>query len=374
MFEKSPLRLAIQLSKKASGHLFVLVEKMVNSKYEYVKSYEVEDEVFPPNLIVVCIDGRDFRTFSQVHEFEKPNDEAALNLMNSCAVSVSEEFPDIVLSYGFSDEFSFVFKKTSKFHQRRASKVESIVASFFTSVYVSKWKEFFPSKVLRYPPSFRSRVITCATIEVLQSYLLWRQSICHTSNLHSTCVWELVKDENTESEALELLKGASKEEKNSLLFERFGINYQKLDAIFRQGSCILKTEVIHIVKHNENGSPVKRLRKKLGILHSKNIAAESFWNKHTSLVNELGCFTKDIGKVEPDYLRSFRFKNKLMPSTWIVIRIDGCHFHRFTDIHEFVKPNDEPALNLMNSCAVAVEKACRHRHFFMQSLLSSSVF
>jgi tRNA(His) guanylyltransferase len=74
----------------------------------------------------------------------------ALNLMNSCAVAVSEEFPDIVFSYGFSDEYryfefsvdvclhfifpwlyesfrvlllgdcSFVFKKTSKFYQRRA--------------------------------------------------------------------------------------------------------------------------------------------------------------------------------------------------------------------------------------------------------------
>ncbi|KAL6214096.1 hypothetical protein ACLB2K_013534 [Fragaria x ananassa] len=332
---------------------------MANSKYEYVKSYEVGDEVFPPNLIVVRIGGRDFRTFSQVHEFEKPNDEAALNLMNSCAVSVSENFPDIVFCYGFSDEFSFVFKKTSKFHQRRASKVESIVASFFTSEYVSKWREFFPRKELRYPPLFRSRVIACATIEVLQSYLLWRQSTCHTRNLHNTCLWELVKDGKTESEALELLKGASKDEKNSLLFERFDINYQKLDALFRQGSCILKTEVMDIVKHNENGSPVKRLRKKLRILHSKNIAAGSFWNQHTSLKNELGSLTKDIGKVELDYLRSFHFGNKLMPSTWIVIRIDGCHFHRFTEVHEFVKPNDEQALNLMNSCAVAAMKEFR---------------
>lgn len=40
------------------------------------------------------------------------------------------------------------------------------------------------------------------------------------------------------------LQGTSKEEKNDLLFEKFEINYQKLDEMFRQGSCILKTEVI----------------------------------------------------------------------------------------------------------------------------------
>ncbi|CAB4298280.1 unnamed protein product [Prunus armeniaca] len=302
-----------------------LVE-MANSKYEYVKSYEVEDEVFLPNFIVVQINGRGFKRFSQVHEFEKPNDEVALNLMNSCAICVSEEFPDVVFLYGFSDEYSFVFKKTSKFYQRRASKVESIIVSFFTSVYVMKWREFFPHKELRYSPSFHAQVISCASIEVLQSYLLWRQTNCHTNNLHKTCQWELIKCGKTESEALELLRGTSKEEKNDLLFRNFEINYQKLNPMFRQGSCILKTEVIDIVKHRENGSP------------------------------ELGSFTNDIGKVEPDYVRSFQFKKILMPSTWIVIRIDGCHFHRFSDVHEFVKPNDKQALNLMNACAVAVVK------------------
>lgn len=62
----------------------------------------------------------DFGRFSEAHEFEKPNDAKALNLMNSCALSVLEEYPDIVFSYGFSDEFSFVFKRTTKFYQRRA--------------------------------------------------------------------------------------------------------------------------------------------------------------------------------------------------------------------------------------------------------------
>lgn len=43
--------------------------------------------------------------FSEEHEFEKPNDGQALNLMNSCAVAVMEEFKDVVFSYGVSDEF-----------------------------------------------------------------------------------------------------------------------------------------------------------------------------------------------------------------------------------------------------------------------------
>ncbi|KAJ4874511.1 tRNAHis guanylyltransferase Thg1 protein [Raphanus sativus] len=91
---------------------FLLIKtwiSMANSKYEYVKSFELEDEVMFPNLIVVRINGRDFSRFSQVYEFEKPNDEAALNLMYSCSSAILEEYLDIIFAYGSSDEYKFQF-------------------------------------------------------------------------------------------------------------------------------------------------------------------------------------------------------------------------------------------------------------------------
>ncbi|KAJ4832535.1 tRNA-His guanylyltransferase [Turnera subulata] len=327
---------------------------MANSKYEYVKSFEVDDEVVLPNLIVVQIDGRHFQRFSEIHEFERPNDEKALNLMNSCAVSVLEEYPDLLFSYGYSDEYSFVFKKTTKFYQRRASKILSLIVSFFASVYVTKWNHFFPQKELKYPPSFRGRIIPCATVDVLQQYLAWRQHDCHVTNQFNTCLWMLVRSGKTEAEAREILMGTQKQEKNELLFHKFGINYKNLPEMFRQGSCVFKTKVADIVKHGENGTPVKRLRKKAKIIHSENIAGRRFWNEHSSFLEELGGFMDEVSKIKPEYLRSFLKSEKLMPCTWIVVRIDGCHFHRFSDVHEFEKPNDERALSLMNSCAVAI--------------------
>lgn len=87
-------------------------------------------------------------------------------------------------------------------------------------------------------------------------------------------------------------------------------------------------QVEDIVKYKSDGTPVKRLRSKTTIIHSENVAARRFWNSHPILVKELGQFDGDIDKINPDYIRSFEFENKLMPSTWIVIRIDGCHFHR----------------------------------------------
>ncbi|XP_058186038.1 tRNA(His) guanylyltransferase 2-like isoform X1 [Rhododendron vialii] len=333
---------------------------MANSKYEYVKSFEEEDEVMLPNLIVVRIKGRNFRRFSDVHKFEKPNDEKALNLMNTCAAAILEEYPDIVFSYGFRDEYSFVFKKKSAFYKRRASKILSVVVSLFSSVYVTKWKDYFPQMELRFPPSFQSRIITCASMEVLQAYLTWRQNDCHVQNQCNTCLWMLIKCGKSEREAQEVLKGTGKQEKNELLFQQFGINYKKLPPMFRQGSCVLrrakrcKSEVEDIDKYKDGETLVKSPGRNVILVHSGNIASGSFWSEHSCLLKELGSFEEDINKVKPEYVKSFEFERKLLPSTWIVVRIDGRHFHGFSEEHEFEKPNDGQALNLMNSCAVAV--------------------
>ncbi|XP_075084411.1 tRNA(His) guanylyltransferase 1-like isoform X2 [Nicotiana tabacum] len=327
---------------------------MANSKYEYVKCFEAEDEVMYPNIIVVQIDGREFGSFSEKQGFEKPNDEKALNLMNACAIKVLENFSDVIFAYGFSDEYSFVLKKETTFYQRRASKILSIIVSFFSSTFVTKWKEFFSQKELSVPPSFHSRVISCASMEVLQAYLLWRQTECHTSNLYNTCLWKLVFSGKSEKEAKEILKGTQKQEKNELLFQQFGINYKDLPQIFRQGSCAIKIKVEDIVKYRENGTPVKRPRKKAVIVHSENIATKGFWKNYSFLTEELGLLAEGINKIKPEYLRSFQFESKLMLSTWIVVRIDGCHFHRFCEDNGFQKPNNEQALNLMNSCAVSL--------------------
>lgn len=58
--------------------------------------------------------------FSDAHNFAKPNDERALELMNESAVMVMNEFKDIVIAYGQSDEYSFVLKKETNAYNRRA--------------------------------------------------------------------------------------------------------------------------------------------------------------------------------------------------------------------------------------------------------------
>lgn len=116
--------------------------------------------------------------FSERHNFHKPNDDRALGLMNKAAECVMQEFKDIVLAYGQSDEYSFVFKRSSTLFCRRASKLLTTVATYFTSCYVFYWKDCFPETPLLYPPTFDGRVVLYPSEKNLRDYFSWRQADC----------------------------------------------------------------------------------------------------------------------------------------------------------------------------------------------------
>lgn len=97
---------------------------MAGSKFAYVRNFELPDPLLPETYIVLRIDGHSFHRqfnifascitysliwyfyrFSEDHEFAKPNDVRALQLMDEAASSVMEMFTDITLAFGESDEF-----------------------------------------------------------------------------------------------------------------------------------------------------------------------------------------------------------------------------------------------------------------------------
>jgi tRNA(His) guanylyltransferase len=125
---------------------------MAKSKFEYVRLFETEDRCLPNTWIVVRVDGKGFHRFSQDHDYQKPNDLRALSVMSRAAKAVMEEFKDICLAYGQSDEYSFVFRKDCQVYSRRGSKLATYVSSLFASSFVYYWPDFFPSSRPKYPP------------------------------------------------------------------------------------------------------------------------------------------------------------------------------------------------------------------------------
>ncbi|KAM0938781.1 putative tRNA(His) guanylyltransferase [Dioscorea sansibarensis] len=79
--------------------------------------------------------------------------------------------------------------------------------------------------------------------------------------------------------------GTLSKDKNELLFQQFGVNYDKLPAIFRKGSCVYMDKLEETMKLDEGGNPVKRLRKKVTVTHV-DIIGPKFWNEHPYILEE----------------------------------------------------------------------------------------
>ncbi|XP_053321661.1 probable tRNA(His) guanylyltransferase [Spea bombifrons] len=267
---------------------------MAKSKFEYVREFEVQDTCLKNCWVVVRVDGRNFHRFAENHNFTKPNDVRALQLMNRCAQNVMNELDNICLAYGQSDEYSFVFHKKSNWYKRRASKFMTHVVSQFAASYVFYWKEFFPDQPIQYPPGFDGRVVLYPTEQNLKDYLSWRQADCHVNNMYNMVFWSLVqKGGLTPAQAQDRLRGTLAADKNEILFSEFNINYNNEPLMYRKGSLLVWKKVNEVSKKRiklpheteEKEVEVSRCRTKTEVLHC-DIIGEQFWEEHPAILSD----------------------------------------------------------------------------------------
>ncbi|KAG2017480.1 tRNA guanylyltransferase [Coprinopsis cinerea AmutBmut pab1-1] len=250
---------------------------MANTKYAYVRNFELPDPLLPGTFLLLRLDGQSFHRFSETHSFTKPNDVRALKLMDRAARELMDLFPDIVLAFGESDEYSFLLKKSTTLFNRRQAKILSTLVSAFTGFYMFYWGEYFGGKSnggegkggeeegkeegeeevkMQYPASFDGRIVVYPSEKEVKDYFRWRQADTHINNLYNTVFWALVKSGKTTTEAHAVLKGTYSKDKHEILFTQFGINYNNIDARFRKGSILVR-EVVpeeEEIEHNQNDS------------------------------------------------------------------------------------------------------------------------
>lgn len=252
---------------------------MAKSKFEYVKSFEQHFTLLKNTYIVVRIDGHSFHRFTAVHKFQKPNDVRNMHLMNEAAKVVLQEFDDIFLAYGQSDEFSFAFRRDSTRYGRRSDKISTNVVSLFTAAYVKNWNVHFAGLDLEIIPSFDARCVVYPSFQNLRDYFSWRQADCHINNLYNTAFWELIQNPTSnlsETAAQEVLKTTDSAAKNELLFN-FGVNYNNLPDMYRKGSVLSRDSIQMKELSKATGTEIERKRNVITICHS-DIIRDTFWS------------------------------------------------------------------------------------------------
>lgn len=186
-----------------------------------------------------------YNRFTKAHHFQKPNDLRALNLMDHAAQAVMASYSDVLLSFGQSDEYSFLFRKNTMLYGRRSSKLLSTVVSLFTSAYIMNWHHFFDTPLPQedIPPSFDGRIVLYPTEKEVRDYFAWRQVDTHINNLYNTTFWALIQEDGLSTEqAHSALKGTSSSQKQEMLFSKFNINYNNIEPQFRKGTTICRSQ------------------------------------------------------------------------------------------------------------------------------------
>lgn len=303
--------------------------------------------------------------------------------MNFAAIKVMLEIEDIILSYGQSDEYSFVLHKSTTLFGRRASRIESCVNSMFTANYIEHWSKWNPDRKLLTLPTFDVRTVPYPTDSILRDYLSWRQADVHINNLYNTVFWKLVLDrgmKNSDAEEYLRLNGKYSADKRHLL-KSFDIDYDALPAVYRKGTILLRKNVRY-----EN-----RIREVIMPYYADMIGDE-FWKEHSDILTNGPFSTVELSKetagslcveqllsyedgLEEDFDKVFINKrsshgpgsvhkaseysirgllckcedfpdvNSLVPNCWIAVRITGRDFNSFMIQHQFEKPNDDRGKN-----------------------------
>ncbi|OBA23626.1 tRNAHis guanylyltransferase [Metschnikowia bicuspidata var. bicuspidata NRRL YB-4993] len=260
---------------------------MAKSRFEYVKQFERENFLLPQTHIVIRVDGKGFHKFSEAYGFEKPNDARALAVMNRTAQTMMEQFPDIVMSYGDSDEYLFLLRKDCELFERREMKLISTFASFMSVNYVMHWNAEFSDNQIRKErlPTFDARAVVYPNSGIVRDYFSWRQVDCHINNLYNTAFWGLIQKCNmTRQDAENKLKGTLSKDKNEILFTKCGINYNNEPEMYKKGTVIVRE--YENWKHEERDMSSRqkqrneKMRKNAAIVVSHvDIINDDFWIK-----------------------------------------------------------------------------------------------
>jgi len=229
---------------------------MAGSRFEYVKQFErVHDELLPNAWIVVRVDGNGFSEFVKTHGWVKPMDQRGVDLMVACAQGLMQKHRDVRMAFGQSDEFSFVLPRSCTLWKRRESKLVSSFSSFFAASFAMLWPKYFPETPLNLVPAFDARTIIFPTDANLRDYMSWRQADTHINHLLNCCYWALVDRKGvTPAEAQAAISGTNAGQKNELIFQASGTNYNDQPEQYRKGTFLcwkqkeLQTVVRDIIK------------------------------------------------------------------------------------------------------------------------------
>jgi tRNA(His) 5'-end guanylyltransferase len=228
---------------------------------EYEKCYEFK--VPNRSYVIIRLDGKGFSKYTK--KFNKPFDDILSNVMDAATIELCKYLTP-AFAYTQSDEISLVFSTIDNIDAEmvfdgKLQKLCSISASKVTAAFNKTMLRLLMS--FKYTPEeimqklvtgdfpeidavFDSRVFVIPDIREVANYFVWRQQDC-TRNSVSMAAHALLGHSATMNK--------SSSEKQEMLFQEKGVNWNDYAVKYKRGTVIKNQEVFI---DGPNGEPVKR--------------------------------------------------------------------------------------------------------------------
>lgn len=191
-----------------------------------------DTSVLPGIYMVARIDGRTFtRLTRDVHKFEAPYDVRFRDYMVSTVEHLMDCGFRVTFGYTQSDEISLLFHINEDGFGRKIRKYNSVLAGEASAKF---------SVLLGDVGAFDCRVSQLPNLDLVIDYFRWRTEDAHRNALNGHCYWTLRKQGKSAKQATQTLSGLSVAEKNELLYQEAGSNFNELPAWQRRGVGVYK--------------------------------------------------------------------------------------------------------------------------------------
>ena len=176
--------------------------------------------VLPEIFMVARIDGRNFtRLTKETHHFEAPFDPKFRDYMVATVEHLMNCGFRVVYGYTQSDEISLLLHRDEETFGRKLRKLNSVLAGEASAKL---------SLLLGTLAAFDCRISQLPTLNLVVDNFRWRNEDAHRNALNAHCYWALRKGGESIGSATEKLERLSVSDKNELLYQQAGVNFNDL--------------------------------------------------------------------------------------------------------------------------------------------------
>jgi tRNA(His) guanylyltransferase len=198
-----------------------------------MRVYETKNErsFFPEEFLVIRLDGRGFSGLTDRLRFDKPFDKLFEALMDHTTKYLMNN-TGLKFAYGYheSDEISLLLSSQDQNFERKERKLISVLASTAGAAFTQELTRHGYDQV----GVFDGRVSVLPNVELVVDYFRWRQEDATRNALSGYAFWTLRQNGYNARQAALKLNGASRGDKNELLFQ-YGINFNEVPAWQKRG-------------------------------------------------------------------------------------------------------------------------------------------